>query len=102
MHTLGPWEVRDLVENDNDPRHVEIVKGKNLIAKAYYGETDEECACNAHMIAAAPITTNLLTAAMIELDSYYREIGGEERKRDGLHVDGVPLVELIRNHLKSI
>jgi hypothetical protein len=54
MHTKGKWEVRCLVENDYDPRHVEVMSGRRLIAKAYYGKTDEECAYNARLIAAAP------------------------------------------------
>ncbi len=55
-HTRGPWQVEDLVENDYEPRHVKIMgpDGIKMIAKAFYGKTDEECACNAHLIAAAP------------------------------------------------
>ena len=55
-HTAGKWSVGDLVKNDYEPRHVEI-KGNDdikLIAKAVYGQTDEECATNAHLIAGAP------------------------------------------------
>ena len=55
-YTKGPWQVGDLVENDYEPRHVEV-KGPDdvkLIAKAVYGQTDEDCATNAHLIAAAP------------------------------------------------
>ncbi len=54
-HTEGPWQVGDLVENDHAPRHVTILgsDGVKLIAKVYYGKT-EECAENAHLMAAAP------------------------------------------------
>ena len=27
-HTKGPWEVGDLIENDYEPRHVEIKGGR--------------------------------------------------------------------------
>lgn len=55
-HTEGPWEVGDLVENDYEPRYVEVLgnDGVKHIAKAVYGQTDEEAATNAHLIAAAP------------------------------------------------
>ena len=55
-HTKGPWQVGYLVENDFEPRHIEIkgADGVKLIAKAVYGRTDEECATNAHLIAKAP------------------------------------------------
>jgi len=55
-HTKGPWQVGNLVKNDFELRHVEIMgpDGIKRIAKAIYGQTDEECASNAHLIAAAP------------------------------------------------
>lgn len=55
-HTEGPWEVGNLIKNDFEVRYVEIkgADGLKRIAKATYGQTDEECAANAHLIAAAP------------------------------------------------
>jgi hypothetical protein len=53
-HTPGPWQVGNLCINDYEPRNIEIMKGKKLIGKAIYGRTDEDCAENAHLMAASP------------------------------------------------
>lgn len=43
----------------------------------------------------------LLKYAKIELESHYRMVDGKEIKKDGLHISGHPLVEVIKHHLKS-
>ncbi len=103
-HTKGPWQVGNLVENDYEPRFVEVLgnDGIKLIAKADYSETDEEAATNAHLMAAAPELLESLKMAHLELSSLYREIDGEERKRDSLHINGIPLVEIIDNIINKV
>lgn len=78
-HTKGPWEVGCLVENDYEARHVEIKKvgALNLIARAYYGKTDEEAATNAHLIAAAP---ELLEAC----NDVLKRFGGSVREYEAM------------------
>lgn len=70
-HTDGPWMVGDLVENDYEPRYVEVLGNDGIkhIAKAVYGETDEEAATNAHLIAAAPELLAACKAAYEKLDN---------------------------------
>lgn len=72
-HTKGPWEVGDLVENDYEPRFVQVLgnDGVKHIAKAVYGQTDEECATNAHLIAAAPDLLEACKASVQSLGEVY-------------------------------
>lgn len=74
-HTKGPWEVENLVTNDYEPRHVEIKSGAKMIAKAFYGQTDEECAANAHLIAAAPELLEACRAANNKLCELNQDAG---------------------------
>ena len=66
-HTEGPWQVGNLIKNDFEVRYVEIkgADGLKRIAKATYGQTDEEAIANAHVLAAS---TELLDACQFAMN----------------------------------
>lgn len=43
-------------------------------------------------------TEQLLGLARLELETSYGVIGGDQIKKDGLHINGHPLVDVIRHH----
>lgn len=47
-------------------------------------------------------TVTLLKLAHLELVTSYGVIGGDEIKRDGLHINGIPFVDVINHHLEKL
>ena len=47
-------------------------------------------------------TVTLLKLAHLELVASYGVIGGDEIKRDGLHINGIPFVDVINHHLEKL
>lgn len=78
-YTAAPWTVGDLVEDDYEPRHVEIkgADGVKIIAKAFYGRTDEECVYNAHLMAASTELLEACWASVRSLGEVYGMTDGE-------------------------
>jgi len=47
-------------------------------------------------------TVTLLKLAHLELVTSYGVIGGDEIKRDGLHINDIPFVDVIKHHLEKL
>ena len=47
-------------------------------------------------------TLTLLKLAHLELVTSYGVIGGDEIKRDGLHINGIPFVDVINHHIENL
>lgn len=45
--------------------------------------------------------SELLALAKLELETYYRAPGNENCKQDGLHINEIPLVDVIGEALKN-
>ena len=47
-------------------------------------------------------TVTLLKLAHLELVTSYGVIGGDQIKKDGLHCNGIPFVDVIKHHLDKL
>jgi hypothetical protein len=79
----SPWKVGDLVQNDSEVRHINIIgnDGVKLIGKATFGHINE-CTAIAHLMAASPelLEGCILGLNIIEQCINYESISDSDAK----------------------